>query len=71
MIHRKFTEKNLLHFVDYLMYAYKERHQRDIVKILASETGMAEEAARYTITRWEQEKARLHSPPSNLTSSSL
>ncbi len=69
MIQRKFTDRNMLHFVDYLMYAYKEHPQRDIAKILAHETGMAEEAARYTILQWEQSKDKLRTQ--RLTESDL
>lgn len=70
MILRQFTEKNLLHFVDYLMYAYKELPQRDILKILCKETSMSEEAARYTIQKWQDQKERFRQPP-RLTESTL
>lgn len=71
MIVRKFTDRNIINFVDYLMYAYKDLPPREIVKILAFETGCTEEVARSTITRWEQEKERRKANQSQLTESIL
>lgn len=71
MIQRKFTDRNLLDFVGYLDYAHKPLPSEGIIAILARETGMSLEAARYTYSQWHDRNQTQTSARSQLSQSIL